>query len=93
MFSSQKSNVFVELSGNKGNYCTCYPNFPYTRENLYYLGIGGGVNFRLHKQFFLDIGFTNYDILNNIKEKYNYTQYIIGINYLINFRKKIVTVM
>ncbi len=93
MFSSQNGNIFMELSGNKGNYCTCFPNFPYKLENLYYLGIGAGANFRLYKQFFLDIGFTNYDILNNIKEKYNHTQYIIGINYLINFKKKIVTVI
>lgn len=91
LYSTAKKNLFVELSANRGNYCTCDPTFPYTRKNLNYIGIGAGANIHLYKQFYLDLGFSNYNILNKFKEKYNFTQYIIGINYLINFKTTVRT--
>lgn len=82
-FSEHK--LLVELSMNKGSYCTCDPN-PYKINGLYYLGVGGGFELPLPKWngFFLDLSFINYAILNQVENKYAYTQYVIGINYRFN---------
>jgi hypothetical protein len=82
-FYTSDNLVFsAESSINKGDFCTCGEN---TRreENLYYLGIGGGFDFPLEKsrKLFLDIAFNYYWILNQIEDKYDYTQYIVGLNY------------
>jgi hypothetical protein len=89
VWSRQNANIFVETSFNHGNYCTCDPNLPYTKNQLNYLGFGAGYNRRLRKNLFLDLAFNNYNILNSFKEKYNYTQYIIGLNYILNFKQTV----
>ena len=79
-----KNTLFVELSINKGDYCTCDNLDPYRKSNLWYYGFGGGTEIRLKKiseHIFLDISFYNYQIINKYKKKYNFTQYIIGLNY------------
>ncbi len=89
-FPKQKFRLFIETSINNGNYCTCSNLDPYLKNNLLYIGFGLGSDIPLKflsDKLFLDISFYNYLILNKIKTKYNYTQYIIGINY--HFGKKI----
>ncbi len=80
---------FVELGGYKGNYCTCDPDNPFKVEGLRYLGIGLGMDVRINKLLHLDLGFTNYNILNKQLGKYNYTQYIIGLDlHVFNWKKE-----
>jgi len=89
-FPKQKFRLFSELSINRGNYCTCGNFDPYTVENLNYLGYGFGFDLPISShsdKLVLDVSFYNYLILNDIDAKYNYTQYIIGLNYY--FGKKI----
>jgi len=83
-FPKKDFRLFAELSYNKGNYCTCGRFDPYSHPNLSYIGYGLGFDVPMKsfsENFFLDLAFYNYLILNKIKDKYNYTQYIIGINY------------
>jgi hypothetical protein len=89
LWSSKKENFFIEASIHEGNFCSCWPSFFYkTDQKLWYYGFGFGGNIYLKKGFFLDLGFNNYKIFNNIPEKSNSTRYVIGINYLINFKEK-----
>lgn len=84
-----KSSLFLETSINRGDYGTCGHLDPYRIKNLWYYGLGGGFEFpikKISKNLFIDISIYNYLIINNIKTKYNYTQYIIGLNY--HFGKK-----
>lgn len=86
----KKSKLFAELSFNRGNYCTCGKSAPYSASNLHYLGFGAGIDLptaKLYDKLYLDLSFYNYFILNKIESKYNYTQYIVGLNYY--FGKKI----
>jgi hypothetical protein len=87
--SSKKFNLYAEGSLSRGNYCTCGLRFPYQRNKLNYLGMGLGMNYKLTKSLYLDFGFNNYIITNQIKGKYNFTQYIIGLNYIFNFRERV----
>lgn len=83
------TKLFIEGSINKGNYYTGGTLDPYLREGLYYVGCGMGLDIPLRnisKNIFLDVAFMNYWILNDIFDKYNYTQYIIGLNYYIGKR-------
>ncbi len=83
-YSGSKWSLILESSINTGDYFTGGWEDPYRREGLYYYGIGGGLEIPLSSisdKLFLDLSFYSYDILNKIKEKYNYTQYIIGLNY------------
>ena len=84
-----KMSLILEMSVNKGDYCTCGHLDPYRQDNLWYYGIGSGLEFPLtmiSEHLFLDLSFYDYLILNKIKTKYNYTQYIVGLNY--HFGKK-----
>jgi len=83
-----KTRFYLETGFYKGNYCTCLSDNrgdpiqePYKREGLSYWGFGGGVERKLSKHFQLDLGFYNFLILQNIPPKYNFTQYVIGIDY------------
>jgi len=83
------TKLFIEGSINKGNYYTGGTLDPYLKEGLYYVGCGMGLDIPLRnisKNLFLDVAFMNYWILNDIFDKYNYTQYIIGLNYYIGKR-------
>lgn len=76
--------LFLETSINLGNYCTCGDFDPYKKEKLSYWGWGGGVELPLRflsSKLYLDLSFITYLILNDIENKYAYTQYIVGINY------------
>ena len=85
---ANKARFYIEGSLNAGNYCTCLPESPYLRDNLYYYGLGGGIDWAIAKWVHLDLGFFNYNILNKFKEKYNYTQYIIGFDFPFLLKKK-----
>ncbi len=72
---------FPELSFHYGNHCTCDPGDPHRVDGLYYIGFGLGLNWPVSKRILLDFAFNNHEILNKHPYKYNYTQYIIGIDY------------
>lgn len=76
--------IYVESSFNYGDYCTCGKVDPYRVEGLTYLGMGLGAQLPIRfisKHVFLDMGLFSYYILPGIDFKYNYTQYIFGLNY------------
>lgn len=71
-----------------GNFCSCDADFevPYKRNGLFYWPHGFGANVRLTRQLQLDLGFMNHIILNRVPRKYNFTQYIIGLDYFFHKR-------
>ncbi len=76
--------MFIDMSINRGDFCTAGFSDPYTKKGLWYHGMGGGVELPLKmisKKLFVDLSLYNYMILNKIEKKYNFTQYIIGLNY------------
>jgi hypothetical protein len=79
---------FGELGYYKGNYCTCGDDIPYKKENLSYLNWGGGYNFKLYNNLRFDLAFTSAQVISNVKGRYAYTQYIVGLDYVIPFYKK-----
>ena len=84
----QIERFFIELGGYKGDYCTCDPDNPYREENLTYISFGFGLDIKLNQQLHLDLGFNNYEILTDILGKYNYTQYVIGLDFhLYNWKR------
>jgi hypothetical protein len=83
-----KRYFYAELAYYNGNYCTCGDYEPYTLNNTKYASLGGGVNLKLHNNFRLDLGFTSAQVLNKVYWPYNYTQYIIGLDYVFPFLKK-----
>jgi len=80
-----EDRLFLETSINKGNYCTCGDLDPYKAPNLIYIGLGFGYDYPIIRRLSLKVGFTNYTIISKIKDKYNYTQYLLGVN--LNFGK------
>ncbi len=85
---ANKARFYIEGSLNMGNYCTCLPESPYMRDNLYYYGLGAGIDWQLTKWVRLDLGFFNYNIINKFTEKNNYTQYIVGLDFPFLLKKK-----
>ena len=83
----KKTRLYIETSINTGNYCTCNPDDPYQKDNLYYHGLGLGFDIPIRKWLHFDIGFMNYNILNNYPPKYNYTQYILGLDFQVPVKK------
>jgi hypothetical protein len=80
----KRTNLFLETSFSRGDYGTCGHLDPYRINNLWYNGLGGGIEFpvrTISENLFIDLSFMNYIILNKIQTKYNYTQYIVGLNY------------
>lgn len=77
--------AYGETSFNYGDYCVCGGDFPSRQNGLYYLGIGFGgqlpINF-ISQHLFLDIGFFDYVIISDNAMNGNYTQYVLGLNYL-----------
>ena len=85
----QIERFFFELGGYKGDYCTCDPDNPYREDNLTYIGFGFGLDIKLNQKLHLDLAFNNYEILNDILGKYNYTQYVIGLDFhLYNWKRE-----
>ena len=77
------NRFFLQAGLYRGDYCTCGMGEPYRHGGLTYLGFAFGWNIRVNNNIFIDVGFENYDILNRLngsRDKYNYTQYILGID-------------
>jgi hypothetical protein len=92
-FAKIKSPVsmFLEMSINRGDYGTLGHLDPYRMKGLWYHGFGGGFEFPVRpisERLFFELSFQNYMILNKIQTKYNYTQYILGLNYRFGKSKK-----
>lgn len=81
--------IYLETSLNLSDYCSCAKenawDDPIRKKGLLLWGGGGGLEFNLNpkkaKNIFLEMAFFNYVILQKIPYKYNYTQYILGLNY------------
>ncbi len=82
------NRVYIENSLNIGNICSCGNDRSYKLDNLKYWGLGLGADLKLTNWLHLDLAFHNYIILNKIQEKYNWTQYIIGLDFPISIKKK-----
>jgi hypothetical protein len=80
---TKKGFGFGELGYYKGNYCTCGKDIPYKLKGINYLNWGGGFNFLVYKNIRMDLAFTTAQVLNKVTEPYGYTQYVIGIDYVI----------
>jgi hypothetical protein len=72
-----------------GNYCSCSPGFSLRKKGMSYYSVGGGMNIILTKRFLLDLGFTFYNAIKKESPLHGHTKYVIGINYLINFKKTV----
>lgn len=79
-FPRFENRLYLESSINKGDICSCGNDDPYKVPDLLYLGIGFGYDFPIYKRLTFRMGFTNYSILSKIKDKYNFTQYVLGLN-------------
>ncbi len=81
--------IYTETSLNLSDYCSCAGENPWDdpvrKKGLILWGGGGGLEFTLNpkksKNLSLELAFFNYVILQKIPYKYNYTQYILGLNY------------
>lgn len=71
-----------------GNYCTCGEDNPYKVKNLWYLNYGGGFNLRINEKFRANLGFTNANILTKTPGRYNFTQYLIALEYQLFMKEK-----
>lgn len=84
-YNSEGFRFYGETSINLSDYCTCGNVEPNRLPNLFKWGGGAGLEVLLNKgsgkNLWLELAFFNYVILNEIQNKYNYTQYIIGLNY------------
>ncbi len=74
-----ENRLYFETSYNKGDYCPCDDD-PYKLPDLSYLGIGFGYDFPVFKRITFRMGFTNYLVIDDIKDKSNFTQYVLGFN-------------
>ena len=84
---NKKSLSYVELGFFKGNFCVCNDYFyPYVKNDLSYLYMGGGMNYRLLKTLYIDLGLSKTFILNdpNGESIFNYK---IGLEYYFGFKK------
>jgi hypothetical protein len=77
----RRSRIFGEVQYLYGDHCTCGELDPFPRSGLHYISLGGGVEIPLYKQLRLDLAFYSANILNDVPLKYNFTQYVIGLNY------------
>lgn len=80
---TDKATIFLETGGYWGNYCTCGPGDPYRKDGLFLIPAGGGLNARLTKDLWLDAGFMVYNIINDVPRKYSFTQYVIGLDWVL----------
>lgn len=79
-----RNRLLVELSWDYGNYCVCERDDPHKVEGLQYMGWGVSYDLAITPVISLDLGFNANYILNYSNESYSYTQYIIGLNFLIS---------
>lgn len=78
---SPNSRLFVEGGLYAGDFCNCGDNFPYRSPGNFYWALGGGFTHRIKGNLFMEVGFHSFNIFNAIPKKYNFTQYIIGLEY------------
>ena len=82
--SKKKHQIYIETILNRTN-LLILKEYNTRQAGIYYFGFGGGINLLLNEKgkqnLFLEIGMNNSFILNNIKDKSYYTQYIVGVNY------------
>lgn len=85
-----RTSFYLESNLLFGDYCTCQisaVNEPFRDDGLNYLGYGIGIESKVYRNFYFDIGFINHRILNKLQGKYNYTQYIAALKYQIDWSK------
>lgn len=82
------NRIYIENSLNIGNKCTCGNDKQFKLDNLKYWGLGFGGDIKLTNWLHLDLAFHNYIILNKIEGKYNWTQYIVGLDFPIYAKKR-----
>ena len=75
-----RATIYGETGVYLGNYCTCGEGDAYRQNGLVYVPIGGGLNAKLYKNLWLDVGLLSYNIMNKVEGKYSFTQYIIGLD-------------
>jgi hypothetical protein len=69
-------NLYADVGYNVGNYCSClnYPinldEFPFKRENMTYLSLGGGANIQLYKSLWFKVGAMGFLWLNKTDDIY-----------------------
>ena len=80
-FLKNKERLFIETGLYLGNYCTCGRFDPYKQSYLYYWSLGEGWELPIHRYFNLELAFINHLILTDVERKYNFTQYIVGVNF------------
>lgn len=83
----KRDRLYIEASYSLGNHCSCGDFEPYKLDNIRYWGLGAGADFKLTNWLRLDLGFFNSQIFNKIEGKYNWTQYIMGLEFLISIKK------
>jgi hypothetical protein len=81
LFRDPDVRLFPEVGLYRGDYCTCGDLDPYRTPGNWYWSLGGGVVFPFGKRAAFELGFVNYQIFNQIADKYNFTQYILGLEY------------
>lgn len=77
--------TYLETGYYKGNYCSCSFE-PYKLNGLNYFALGAGVNLKIAQNWNADLGFIIHQILNDVPDKFSYSIYRIGLNYV--FQKK-----
>jgi hypothetical protein len=84
----EKQDLNFELNYSLGNHCTCGDEMPYRRNSLQYYGFGFSYERQIKGSFWGKIGFTNMNIFNGKPfDAYNYTQYLIALQY--RFKKRL----
>ncbi|GAB4409357.1 MAG: hypothetical protein OHK0039_12960 [Bacteroidia bacterium] len=79
----RRLRLYPEAGIHRGNYRTCGDFDPYPAPGLWYASLGGSLSVQVSRRIQAELGFYNYQIINNIPDKYNYTQYIAGLEYLL----------
>lgn len=78
-------NVYLETGFFWGNYCACgqpYQN-NYRESGLLYGSFGGGVEYQLKPQLYLEGGIILHEVINRLKESHGYNGYMVGLVFLL----------
>ena len=85
--AQRRSRFFAEVAFRYGNYCTCGASDPYQFNSLSYASWGLGGSIFLFHHLYLNIAFSSNIIINQIKNKYSYNHYVLGVEYKFNLSK------
>ncbi len=89
LYLDNRGRIWGELGYYNGNYCKCGNGDPYLKNNLSYLSLGAGVDYKLYKFLYINFGFQNKTILNPLKvHKYAYNLYVLGLNVVLEGKNK-----